>query len=114
MIGRGGEGPVNVKYLKIINKTFPPDDKDPTACSSALSKNEDKREKFPVSSASIHQNCINKQSERGLCWFQSYQVSAINNNPPLKAFNHLNVSQWMVAIARATDWSRWKWLKKCK
>ena len=33
---------------------------------------------------------------------QSYQVSAINNNPPLKAFNHLNVSQWMEA--RAPDW----------
>ena len=104
----GGEerGLVNVKYLKIINKTFPPDDKDPTACSSALSKNEDKREKFPVSSARIHQNCINKQSERGLCWFQSYQVSAINNNPPLKAFNHLNVSLWMEA--RAPDWSIYK------
>ena len=36
LIGRGGEGLVNVKYLKIINKTFPPDDKDPTANSFNL------------------------------------------------------------------------------
>ena len=30
------EGLVNVKYLKIINKTFPPDDKDPTASTLKL------------------------------------------------------------------------------
>ena len=58
MIGRGGEGLVNVKYLKIINKTFPPDDKDPTASTLKLGLVREralhaKEDKFPVSSAQL-------------------------------------------------------------
>ena len=78
MIGRGGEGGEglgNVKYLKIINKTFPSEDKDfiaycllylthpsPVSKEKVLLYKEDKADKFPVSSARLHQNCINNQS----------------------------------------------------
>ena len=52
------EGLVNVKYLKIINKTFPPDDKDPTASTLKLGLVRERaphaqEDKFPVSSAQL-------------------------------------------------------------
>ena len=65
------EGLVNVKYLKIINKTFPPDDKDPTANSFNL-KTRPCQRKGPsrsrrqisgqLSAARIHQNCIKNRN----------------------------------------------------
>ena len=65
MIGRGGEGRVNVKYLKIINKTFPSDDKDLRAyhfLTAGLAwPGQRKMIKF-----SLSQNCINNQSPPAL------------------------------------------------
>ena len=67
MIGRGGEGLVNVKYLKIINKTFPSDDKDLRAyhfLTAGLAwPGQRKMIKF---SSRLRQNCLNNQSPPAL------------------------------------------------